>query len=271
MSRRRRLRVAQALVRRGRARPRDARRAARAPQAGRHGGQVRDDAAALQAGRRGRGARAARRSGSRIRVRTRRNTARRCAPRWPRPPTPARPSSCSAFGELPVKERDAAWRARHAALSGRRGALPLRRDEEQEDAAAHAQVGRVRGRAEAGGSGRGARHRRGPRDRGRRRARQGSRQPARQRLHPRPISRSRRRSSPASRSSASKCSSAATWRSSGWARCSRSRRARASRRSSSSSATTAGRRTRSRWCSSARGSPSTPAASRSSPPPRWTR
>ena len=38
-----------------------------------------------------------------------------------------------------------------------------------------------------------------------------------------------------------------------------------------SSSTAAGRKSRSRWCWSARASRSTPAASRSSPPPKWTR
>ena len=52
---------------------------------------------------------------------------------------------------------------------------------------------------------------------------------------------------------------------------SRCRKARPSRCASSCCATTAPPRTRRPWCWSARASPSTPAASRSSPPPRWTR
>ena len=73
------------------------------------------------------------------------------------------------------------------------------------------------------------------------------------------------------KASRSRCSTARRWKSSAWALSSPWRRGRPSRCVSSWPATTVRRRCRRRWCWSARASPSTPAASRSSRRPRWTR
>ena len=101
---------------------------------------------------------------------------------------------------------------------------------------------------------------------------QGTGQPARQHLHPDLPGRPGPRPWPSDfHASRSRSWKRTTWRSWAWAPCSRSPAAAASRPSSSSCTTGAARRAPSRWSWWARASPSTPAASRSSPPPTWTR
>ena len=199
----------------------------------------------------------------------RRSTARRCATAVrARLPTPAPPSCVLCFGELPVKGARRGVARAPGGARRRRRALPLRRDEEQEVAAARARqswcshLQRQDGREPPRRRGIARRHG----DRRRHRARQGPRQPSRQRLHARLPRRAGERSS---RASAKLEVRSARTRGDGEARHGRAALGRAGPRQPPKFIVLAyrrrRRRARSRWCSSARASPSTPAASRSSP------